>query len=31
MQDQSCSIALIAAGTLLVGSIIAYLKGDIFN
>jgi hypothetical protein len=30
MQDQSCVVALFAAGTLFVGSVIAYLKGDIF-
>jgi hypothetical protein len=30
MQDQSCIVALIAAGTLFVGSVIAYVKGDIF-
>lgn len=30
MQDQSCVIALVVAGTLLVGSVIAYVKGDIF-
>ena len=30
MQDQSCIIALTVAGTLLVGSVFAYLKGDIF-
>jgi hypothetical protein len=30
MQDQSCVVALIIAGTLLIGSVIAYAKGDIF-